>query len=145
MGRAFYERKLMADYLSETQKHIFAMSEHKRLRQKIFVNITNQYYSKNSQVHFYDGPSQRLAYVLCQQPIKVGDLKRFEIKIDNTNVKIGDVTIYCTGPFIAIQQIQDIDFIMKTRKENEIKREQLKNPQPELPTGADLTIGQWKE
>jgi hypothetical protein len=135
----------MADFLTGKQKYDFAMAEHKRLRQKIFVNITNQYYSKNSQVHFYDGPSQRLSYVLCQQPIKVGDLHRFEIKFDNTNVKIGDVTIYCTDPAIAAMQIQDLDDLKKMRAENEIKRIQLRNPQPELPTGADLTSGQEKE
>lgn len=133
----FMKVKIM-DYLTETQKYIFAMSEHKRLYRKIFANYTNQYYSKISQVHFFDGPSQRLAYVLCQQPIKI-DLKQFQITFDNTNVTVNGTIVFCNDAAIAAMQIQDIDFIMKTRAENEIKRIQLKNPQPNLPKVVGIT------
>ena len=138
------KEKLM-DYLFEKQKYDFGMSEHKRLYRKIFACMTRQYYSKQSQVFFHDGPSQRLAYCLCQQSVKVGDLRRFEIKFWNTNVKIDETVIYCNDPTIAIQQIQDIDFIMKTRAENEAKRIQLKNPVVNTALTATDLSGQEQE
>lgn len=116
------------------------MTDKDRLKKRIYQGENS--YCHFSKCFYFNAPSQRLAFVVVEgyDRISLEKYKDCKWELDGHDVRIDGVLISCAWPEFIPSLLKDLDEILKMRKENEILKNRLQNPQPAPLAADDSTI-----